>query len=58
MIIRAAAPEGFRPDEVRGMIPRDWMLISRGFADRARAGAPGADAPSRAEVRELVERYG
>jgi hypothetical protein len=58
VIIRAAAPEGIRPDEIRAMIPRDWMLIARGFADRARAGTPGADAPSRAEVAELVERYG
>ena len=32
------------------MIPRDWMLVVRGHADQARAGKPGADAPSKAAV--------
>ena len=40
------------------MIPRDWLLIVRGHADQVKAGKPGADAPSRAEVEKLVERYG
>lgn len=40
------------------MIPRDWMLIVRGYEDQAKAGKPGAEAPSRAEVEELVRRYG
>ncbi len=40
------------------MIPRDWLLIARGYAERDRAGRPGADAPSRAEVEALVAEYG
>jgi len=40
------------------MIPRDWVLIKRGYDDQAAAGKPGADAPTRAEVLELVEQYG
>lgn len=57
-IIRGAAPLGFRPAEIRRMIPRDWMLIKRGYDDQARAGRPGADAPTKAEVAELVRAYG
>lgn len=56
-IIRSAAPLGILPDQVRAMIPRDWMLIARGYADQAKAGKPGADAPSRAETDELVRLY-
>jgi hypothetical protein len=40
------------------MIPRDWLLVVRGYGDQATAGKPGADAPSRAEVAALVEAYG
>jgi hypothetical protein len=40
------------------MIPRDWMLIRRGYDDQARAGTPGADAPSAADVAALVKDYG
>lgn len=57
-IIRNAAPLGFRPSEIRGLIPRDWLLISRGYADRAAAAKPGAAAPSRAEVEALIAEYG
>lgn len=57
-IARSAAPLGILPDQVRAMIPRDWLLVVRGHGDQAQAGKPGADAPSRAEVAELVELYG
>lgn len=40
------------------MIPRDWLLVVRGHDDQARAGKPGADAPSMSEVQELVRLYG
>ena len=40
------------------MTPRDWLLIVRGYEDQAKAGKPGADAPSAAEVAELVRLYG
>lgn len=57
-IIASAVPLGFRPAEVRAMIPRDWLLVKRGY-DAAQAGArPGASAPSKAEVAALVEAYG
>jgi len=46
------------PDAVRAMIPRDWLIIKQGYDAQARAGRPGADAPSAAQVAELVERYG
>lgn len=57
-IARSAAPLGILPDQVRAMIPRDWMLVVRGYEDQAKAGQPGADAPSRPEVAELVRLYG
>ena len=40
------------------MIPRDWMLERLARSDEAKAGQPGASAPSRAEVEELVRVYG
>ena len=40
------------------MIPRDWLLVVRGYADQGKAGQPGANAPSREEVAELVREYG
>lgn len=40
------------------MIPRDWLLVVRGHRDQAEGGKPGANAPSAAEVRKLVEAYG
>lgn len=39
------------------MIPRDWLLIKRGLDDQARGAQPGANAPSAAEVAELVRLY-
>lgn len=57
-IARSAAPLGILPDQVRAMIPRDWILVARGYRDQAQVGKPGADAPSRAEVEELVRLYG
>lgn len=49
---------GITPDQVRAMIPRDWLLIVRGYDDKAKVGKPGADAPSKAEVAALVEAFG
>ena len=40
------------------MIPRDWMLIKRGHDMAVQSGKPGADAPDRATVADLVARYG
>ncbi len=57
-IIVSAVPLGYRPDEVRAMIPRDWMLVKRGHEALAEAGQPGQRAPSEAEISDLVERYG
>lgn len=53
-----AAPAGWRPDELRGMIPRDWILVAEGHAARDAGTKPGATAPSRAEVADLVAMYG
>lgn len=58
MIARVAAPLGYRPDEIRDMIPLDWLLIARGHADQARRAAPGGTAPSAEEVAALVEEFG
>ena len=57
-IARSAAPLGILPDQVRALIPRDWLLVVRGYDDKNQAGKPGADAPSIAEVEELVRLYG
>ena len=57
-IIRNAVGLGYRPAEVREMMPRDWLLIVAGHNEVARAGKPGASAPSMAEVQRLVEEYG
>ncbi|MFG6535558.1 hypothetical protein ACGYK5_17170 [Sulfitobacter sp. 1A16787] len=40
------------------MIPRDWGLIVAGLHAARTAKEPGADAPSAAEVAELVREYG
>lgn len=56
--IRNAAPLGIMPEQVRAMIPLDWLLIVRGYADQAKGGKPGASAPTDAEVDELVRKYG
>lgn len=57
-IARSAAPLGILPDQVRAMIPRDWLLVARGYADQANAATPGAKAPSQSEIDDLVRRYG
>lgn len=57
-MIRNAAPLGIMPEQVRAMIPLDWMLVVRGYADQAKGGQPGAAAPTEAEIDELVRRYG
>ncbi|GAB5431087.1 hypothetical protein HGD90_06030 [Rhodobacteraceae bacterium R_SAG7] len=57
-IIRSAAPLGILPDQVRAMCPRDWLLIKRGYDDQSQAMKPGANAPSKSEVDELVRLYG
>lgn len=57
-IIRSAAPLGILPDQVRDLPPRDWLLVKRGYEDQARAMKPGANAPSKSEVDELVRLYG
>lgn len=54
----SAVPLGYRPAEVRDMIPRDWMLVKRGHELGAKAKRPGANAPSAAEVAALVEEFG
>jgi len=58
LLIKSAIPLGFRPDDVRRMIPCDWMLVKQGYDEQAQAQKPGAAAPSDAEVAKLVERYG
>ncbi|MGR3498773.1 MAG: hypothetical protein ACU0E9_07765 [Limimaricola soesokkakensis] len=57
-LIRSAVPEGYRPAEIRQMIPRDWLLIAESYAARAQANKPGANAPSLAEVEALIAEYG
>lgn len=57
-MIRNAAPLGIMPDQVRAMIPMDWLLVVRGYADQAKVGRPGASAPTDAEIDELMREYG
>lgn len=40
------------------MIPRDWVLVSDGYRAANTNRPAGADAPSDAEVADLVAKYG
>tara|TARA_B100000446_G_scaffold117617_2_gene109733 strand:- start:21 stop:269 length:249 start_codon:yes stop_codon:yes gene_type:complete len=55
-LIRGAASAGWRPHEVRAMIPRDWLLVVAGYSDQAKAAKgprPGEKAPGTDRAREL-----
>jgi hypothetical protein len=47
---------GFKPDDVRDMMPRDWGLCVQGWNESNGTEQPGADAPTLQEYRELVRR--
>lgn len=40
------------------MIPRDWNLVTKGYAAQQSSNAPGANAPSIEEHDELMRKYG
>jgi len=56
--IRAAVPLGYRPGEIRALIPRDWRLIQLAYSERAQRQGPGGRAPGRAEHDALMARHG
>lgn len=57
-MIKSAIVAGYKPDEIRDMIPRDTFLVFEGWNEAHSPKAPGADAPSLEEARALAERYG
>lgn len=53
-MIRNGIAIGLRPDEIRGMIPRDVWLVFQGWNDAHAPDRPGANAMTAEEYRELV----
>lgn len=49
---------GYKPEEIRDMIPRDVFLIFEGWNEAHAPKKPGSDAPSLKDVQALAERYG
>jgi hypothetical protein len=49
---------GLTPAAVRAMTPEETDMLVRGWNDAQRAASGKVEAPSRAEVDELIARYG
>lgn len=49
---------GFKPDEIRDMIPKDTFLVFEGWQNAHSPKKAGANAPAIEEARELAMRYG
>lgn len=49
---------GFKPEEIRDMIPKDTFTVFEGWQKAHSPKKPGADAPAIDEVKELAMRYG
>ena len=49
---------GFKPEEIRDMIPKDTFTVFEGWQKDHSPKKPGADAPAIDEVKELAMRYG
>ena len=57
-MIKSAVVAGYKPEEIRDMIPRDVFLVFEGWNDAHAPKKPGSDAPSLKDVQALAERYG
>jgi hypothetical protein len=48
---------GYKPDEIRNMIPKDTFIVFDGWNAAYSAKPVGSDAPSLAEARDMAMRY-
>lgn len=57
-MIKNAVIAGYKPSEIRDMIPRDTFIVFDGWNEAHSPKKPGSDAPSIEDARALAERYG
>jgi hypothetical protein len=57
-MIKSAVAAGYKPNEIRDMIPLDTFIVFDGWNEAHSPKKPGSDAPSLEKVRALAERYG
>ena len=55
-LIKAGIVAGIKPEELRGMIPRDQILVFEGWNEAHSPKKAGSDAPTFEQHREIVRQ--